>query len=120
MQDPELYLNRLNISFPCVVRAGEPAVVDVAHRRHVNWEVFFFSSPAATNEFMLNPLQYCGLVTDPVTKAGFRPDGDSPRWEYNGRPYYFSSDSTMAVFRTMPDSLAVPRPKMSMMNKKSG
>ena len=120
MQDPELYLSRLNLSLSCVVRDGEPAVVDAAHRRYVNWEVFFFSNTAAANEFTSNPLRYCGLLTDPVTKVGFRPDRDSPRWEYNGRPYYFFSDSTMAVFRTMPDSLAVPRPKMSMIDKKSG
>ena len=117
MQDPEIYLGNLNISLPCAVREGESAIVDADHRRYVNWEIFFFSSTEAANEFTSNPLPHCGLLTDPVTKAGFRPFSGSPRWEYNGRPYYFSSDSTMAVFRTMPDSLAVPRPKMSSMNK---
>jgi len=116
VQDPEVYLNNLDISFSCVVRDGEPAVVDADHRRFVNWEVFFFSSTDAANEFAADPIRYCGFLTDPVTRIGFRPDGRSPRVEHNGRPYYFLSDSTMAVFKTMPDSLAVPRPKMLKMN----
>lgn len=119
MEDPEPYLNYLEIKLPCAVRDGEFAVVDATHRRYVNWEIFFFSSVEAANEFTSNPLPHCGLLTDPVTRGGFRPDQDSPRWEYNGRPYYFPSDSAMAVFRTMPDSLAVPRPKMLSMNKEN-
>ena len=112
MKDPEVYLTALELAVPCAVSDYDPARLDAEHRSYVNWEVYFFSNLARKAEFEDDPLRYCGTVSDPVSKERFSPTTASPRYDYNGRPYYFSSQATMATFRTMPDSLAQPSSKM--------
>ncbi len=112
MQDPEKYLNQLQITLPGAVDSDAAAVVDGDHKRYVNWEVFFFSSREMRGKFEGAPLEYCGVVTDPVTKVRFRPDTQSPRFDYEGRPYYFTSRATMEQFRSMPAALADPNLEM--------
>ena len=113
VKDPDMYLNALDISLGCAVAQNEPAVVDASHRRFVNWEIFFFSDQERMARFEEDPLRYCGIVTDPVTKTRFRPHASSPRSDYRGRPYFFSSDSTLAVFRGMPETFADPLVEMT-------
>ncbi len=108
MQDPETYLDQLGVRLLGAVDDGAPAILDSEHRSYVNWEVFFFSSPARREQFDADPLAYCGVVTDPVTKIRFRPDRGSPRFDYDGRPYYFASTATLERFKSMPAALAHP------------
>lgn len=90
------------------------AGVDADHYVVVNWEVFFFSTPALKARFAANPIEHCGLLTDPVSKMRFHPTPQSPQVDYNGRPYFFSSDSTAAVFRSDPGPLGDPSYPMAM------
>jgi len=60
-------------------------------------------------KFQHDPLRYCGLLTDPVSHARFRPTRRSPRLDYSARPYYFMAESTFAAFKAMPDSFALRR-----------
>jgi len=82
------------------------AKLDPTLRAYVNHEVFCFSSHDAMERFEKHPLRYCGLVTDPVNRARFKPSAASPHFEYGGRPYYFAAESTLVTFRAMPDSFA--------------
>ncbi len=109
MQDPGKYLAGLHIELPCPVRRGRMATLDSTFRACVNHEVYFFSSHDAKERFVRRPLQYCGVVTDPVSAGRFRPDRRSPRFDFGGRPYFFTSDSTLAIFKATPDRFAVRR-----------
>ena len=113
MQDPEIYLTELDVSFRCVMVEGQDAVLDPAHKSYVNHEVFFFSALEQKEAFDRQPQLYCGLVTDPVSRSQFTPSELSPRQDYMERPYFFESDSTLALFAASPDSFAIPRLRMT-------
>lgn len=88
------------------------AVIDSVHCVKINFEAYFVSTPEARRAFEARPLAYCGRLTDPVSLLRFTPTPRSPRLEWSGRPYYFSSDSTRALFASDPDSFSVPRFRM--------
>lgn len=96
----------------CAIDTTRPAVIDSAHCALVNYEVYFFSTPALRTRFLADPRRDCGLVTDPIARARFRPGWRSPRFDFHGRPYFFLSDSTRALFVAAPDSFATPRYEM--------
>jgi len=87
-------------------------VIDSAHCARVNYEVYFFSSPELRDRFLEAPYRNCGFLTDPIRRERFRPTRRSPRFDFHGRPYYFVSDSTRAVFCAQPDSFATRRSSM--------
>ena len=113
MQNPETSLTALGIELRCAVDGTRPAVVDKEHRVSVNWETFFFAGSKQRTEFEENLIECCGLLTDPVTGARFRPHADSPLTIHEDRRYFFSSDSTRVLFEAMPDSLANPDFRMT-------
>lgn len=107
MKDPEKYLKQMKVDIRCVVNQGRNANPDAKRRAYVNHEVFFLSTADALRIFRKNTLKYCGWLTDPVSRAHFRPTAGSPRLIYKDRPYYFSTISTRMQFEAMPDSFAV-------------
>ena len=113
VQDPETYLNQLGIELPCAEQAGRSARIERDFRVSINWETFFFCDAERKKAFEEHPVHDCGRLTDPVTMTRFTPNHGSPMTVYNGRPYYFLSDSTYSVFMTMPDSLALPHYTMT-------
>lgn len=112
MQDPEIYFNQLGVILPCAMVEGENAVLDPAHRSFVNHEIFFFSTPEQKEIFDTAPQDYCGLITDPVSRSRFNPTKANPRQDYMERPYFFESDETLALFAATPDSFVVPMLRM--------
>ena len=108
MQDPETFLNALDLTLPCVVHPNRTAVLDPDHRIFVNREIYFVSSPEAVLEFKEASWRYTGPVTDPVTGARFQPDETSPRREHDGRVYYFSSGKSLTQFAANPESYTTP------------
>lgn len=109
MQDPVAFLPDLVTNLECAVDPLAQARLDAAHCVKMNFETYFVSSDEARAKFEADPLRYCGKLTDPVTQLRFTPDPRSPRLEWKGRPFYFSSDSTRACFAELPDSFSVPR-----------
>jgi YHS domain-containing protein len=101
-RDPERYLLGLKASLRCPVRPARRAIFDSSLRATLNQDIFFFSSLAAKKQFQKNPLRYCGTLTDPVTRARFRPTKESPHVTFRGREYYFADDSTLARFQAEP------------------
>ncbi len=114
VKDPAGFMNALELSIPCAVNDRRKAMIDTDHMAHVNYEVFFFSGDKEREKFVENPLKYCGIVTDPVNRQRFIPTKSSPRIDFDNRPFYFMSDSTMALFQEHSDSLAWPEYKMIM------
>lgn len=112
MQDPEIFLTDLGIRLSCAVDPAKPAVVDAAHRIAVGYESYFFSDSAAMQTFRDNLIQYCGTLTDPVTRERFRPDQSSPISTLRDRMYVFASDSSRQAFDMMPETYAWPNHQM--------
>lgn len=112
MEDPEVYLAELGISLSCATADGQPARLDSTTRCYVNYEIFFFSDESERTRFESDPLQYCGIVTDPISRQRFRPTSLSPRFDCNDHPYYFFTEENMATFATSPMMYATPNYKM--------
>ncbi len=72
----------------------------------VNHELFVFADASTRERFRKDPLRYCGILTDPVSKVRFRPTARAPRTEYDGRLYFFTEPGTLARFTAHPDSFA--------------
>lgn len=109
MQDPETYLLAREIPVHSYFDVTRDAILDAEHRARVNYELYFFADAAERQRFLEDPRRHCGLVTDPVTHARFRPDPVSPRIDHAGQPFFFESDASRMVFASMPDSFALPR-----------
>jgi YHS domain-containing protein len=112
VQDPEWYLKELGVKLPCAVVKGGDARIDKSTSARVNHEIYYFSTPAAKRKFLADPLRWCGMVTDPVSRERFRPREGSPRVDHGGRPYFFASDATSAAFAAEPARFAEPDGKM--------
>jgi YHS domain-containing protein len=109
MKNPEKFLKDQKIDMRCVVNQGRHAAPDPKRRVLVNYEIFYLSTHDALEQFRKHTLQYCGWLTDPVSGARFRPTVSSPRLEYGGHPFYFSTISNRMKFEATPDSFAVRR-----------
>jgi YHS domain-containing protein len=100
-------MKSLGIKVQSIVNPHRAAVVDSTMRFAIGHDIFYFSNQRERESFVRDPLEYSRRLTDPVTLRRFEPRRTSPRLEYHGRAYYFSSDSTLAMFRAAPDSFAV-------------
>ena len=78
MQDPERFLKEQSIQVHCVVHPDKPARIEPKLRAWVNHELYYFSDAKALSSFRKDPLHYCGLVTDPVTRRAYRVDQGIP------------------------------------------
>ena len=112
MQDPELYLAAIGVTLPCPVHRDRDAVLDADHRLRIGHESFFFSSQTARDEFRRRPLRYIDRLTDPVTDVRFIPTDHSPRFEHEGRSYYFSGENSLNTFQSDPNRYADARREM--------
>ena len=112
MQDPDTYLKELGVTFGGWIDASAPAVLDSIHRSLLNREAFYFADTVAKRTFDADPVHHCGLLTDPVSGERFRPRDDSPRFDYEDRPFYFESQATMDAFTAAPDSFFLPSLRM--------
>ena len=108
MQDPETYLSALEIELVGFLDTTRPALLDSMRRTFVNYEAFFFSDAEHKSTFDEDIVRYCGRITDPVTRKQFIPSEESPHLSYANREFFFVSDSTLGVFRAMPDMYALP------------
>lgn len=108
MQDPQIQLLDLGLAVPDAIDASKLAVLDAAHRSFVDYETYFFVNEDDKRRFDADPTGSCGILTDPVTKARFRPGSDSPRVSFDGRAYIFFSEANKRVFEKMPEVYARP------------
>jgi YHS domain-containing protein len=102
-RDPERYLREIKAKLSCPVRPAQKAIFDSSLRATINQDIFFFSSVKALKQFRKDPFRYCGILTDPVSRARFRPTKESPHVTFRGREYYFAADSSLARFQSEPE-----------------
>jgi YHS domain-containing protein len=102
-KDPERYLRDMKVALHDPIYPKKTAIFDSSVRATLNQDIFFFSSVAALKQFKKDPLRYCGLLTDPVSRARFKPSKSSPHVAFRGRDYYFAADSTLARFQADPE-----------------
>jgi YHS domain-containing protein len=112
VQDPTRYLNELGVTTASLFDSSRPATIDPAHLISLNYETFLFADQDERIRFKLDPTEYCGPLTDPVTLQRFVPVAASPHLDYDNRTYYFWSDSTRSMFEIMPDMYAAPHHRM--------
>jgi len=106
VKDPEPYLLDQDLKLPCPVHPDLPAILTSGLRERLNWEIYYFSSEAACEEFRKDPLRWCGLLTDPVDGTRFHPTAGSPKRTWNGRLYFFSSGKSREAFESSPEQYA--------------
>lgn len=102
----------MKFAAPCAVRDDAPAKIDPSTRIQVNHDLFYVSRAEYLEKIRDKPLKYCKRLTDPVTREVFRPTKKSPRTDFDGTMYFFSSDSTRAVFTAMPAMYSIPPESM--------
>ena len=102
MQDPQIQLTDLGITLQDAIDPSRPAVLDPEHRTFVNWETFFFADLESKRRFEEDPIRWCGVLTDPVTRQRFVPGDLSPRSTHDGRAYFFYTAESKATFEDMP------------------
>jgi YHS domain-containing protein len=86
-----------------------PAIIDKKHTLAVNYETFFFASLDEKQRFGEDIVDYCGLLTDPVSKQRFRPYEESPRYDLGDHPYFFLSEANRARFAETPGQFTAPK-----------
>lgn len=112
VQDPEPYLMEQHLTVFDPLEPARPALLDGAHRSFVNYEVFLFSGDDTKRRFDADPMRWCGILTDPVTRERFRPAPQAPRRERDGRVFFFASQTSAEAFDAMPDMYVLPDYRM--------
>ncbi len=105
-------MRKKGLAFQDYLDARRPAVLDAEHCARLNWEAYFFADLWELERFLSDPVAYCGLLTDPVSRRRFRPTQDSPRLVHAGVTYYFESATNRARFEEDPETLRLPGWKM--------
>ncbi len=109
MTDPEFALFHLqNALWDPVDPTRLGSLAPELHAK-VNGEFYRFASRRTMRQFQRDPWRYCGLLRDPVTSMRFYPHSLSPRAEWDGGPYYFTSDSSRAEFLRAPKQYEIKR-----------
>ena len=60
-------MNAEGLKVPCIVDPTRVARIESEFTVRLNWEVFFFCDGDALARFLLDPVRWCGALTDPVT-----------------------------------------------------
>jgi YHS domain-containing protein len=112
VQDVPTFLRERGFTFEDYLDARRPARLDAEHCVRLNWEAFFFADLWERERFLSDPLAYCGLLTDPVSRRRFRPSKDAPRFVHAEVVYYFESEANRAAFEADPEGHRLPGWKM--------
>lgn len=108
MQDVPGFVRKKGLEFRDYLDEREAAILDDEHCVRINYEAYFFANLWTLERFASDPVLYCGLLTDPVSRARFRPGEDSPRARHEGVTYYFESAANLALFQDSPETYRLP------------
>ena len=103
MQDVPTAVRRRGLSFADFLDPRRAAVLDDEHCVRLNHEAWFFADAESRDRFAEDPLRWCGLLTDPVTKRRFRPCSNSASLRYDGVTYWFEEASDAEIFEADPE-----------------
>lgn len=108
MQDVPVFVKRKGLEYRDYLDSREAAIIDEEHCVRINYEAYFFGDLWNRERFIADPVAFCGMLTDPITRERFRPSPDSPRTSHEGVVYYFESDDSRVTFRQAPDIYRLP------------
>jgi YHS domain-containing protein len=112
VQDVPAFVVKKGLVFQDYLDERKPAIIDAAHCVRLNWEAYFFGDPWEKERFLSDPVVYCGLLTDPISRRRFRPRPDSPRFRHGEVTYYFENEANRALFEEDPETFRLPGWKM--------
>lgn len=112
VQDVPAFVRKKGLAFQDYLDARRPAVIDAEHCVRLNYEAFFFADAWERERFLSDPVTYCGLLTDPISRRRFRPTTDAPRAVHDGVTYFFESDANRLQFEEDPATYRLPGWKM--------
>lgn len=112
MQDIPLNVRNAGLSFEDYFDSKRAAVLDADHCVQLNYEAFFFADAWERERFLANPVLYCGLLTDPLSRQRFRPSLQSPRAVHGRVTYFFESEDNRKLFLAAPERYRLPGWKM--------
>lgn len=108
MQDVPDFVRKKGLAFQDYLDERRPAVIDREHCVRLNFEAYFFADGWERERFLSDPLVYCGLLTDPISRVRFRPGPDSPRFDHGDVTYYFQDLANKALFESDPETYRLP------------
>ena len=108
MQDVPGYALRKELQFQDYLDERLTAELDTEHCVRLNYEAFLFGDLHTRERFQSDPILYCGLLTDPVSKRRFRPSEASPRMRVEEVTYYFHSEDNRLRFEADPEAFRLP------------
>lgn len=112
MQDVAGFLRRKGLALRDHLDDRRAAILDDDHMVRLNYEAFFFADAASRVAFLADPVTYCGLLTDPVSKRRFRPQRGGPSLEHEGVRYLFATWSSHERFAAEPARYVLPAWRM--------
>lgn len=112
MQDVPTFVRQLGLTFRDYLDERFEAVLDAEHCVRLNYEAFLFGDAWSRERFLADPTDFCGLLTDPVSKRRFRPARGAGGTQHEGVSWYFESDATRAAFEAEPGRYRLPGWKM--------
>jgi YHS domain-containing protein len=108
VQDVPEFVRKNGLSFRDYLDERHEAVLDAEHCVRLNYEAFFFGDPWSRERFLADPTDFCGLLTDPVSKQRFRPARGAESVRHEGVAYFFESEVTRARFEEAPERYRLP------------
>ncbi|HVS19216.1 MAG TPA: hypothetical protein VMT18_11495 [Planctomycetota bacterium] len=108
MQDVPEFVRVNGFTFRDYLDERFEAVLDAEHCVRLNYEAYFFGDPWSRERFLADPTDYCGLLTDPVSKRRFRPEPRAESVGHEGVSYFFESAATRTRFEEDPDAYRLP------------
>ena len=108
MQDVPQAVLRKGLALQDYFDGRRPAVIDAGHCVRLNYETWFFADTGECERFRAEPLKYCGLLTDPVSKERFRPGAGAEHSDHAGVTYYFQCAGNRALFEQDPEMYRLP------------
>jgi YHS domain-containing protein len=108
VQDVPQFVRRKEVGLFDYLDNRVEAVIDSEHCVRLNYETYFFGDLWTKERFRSDPVMFCGLLTDPVSRERFRPSEDSPRSSYEKVTYYFQDRSNRDLFELSPMTYRLP------------
>jgi len=108
VQDVPTFVRQNGLTFRDYLDERYEAVLDAEHCVRLNYEAFLFGDPWSRERFLADPTDFCGLLTDPVSKRRFRPTPGSASSRHEGVTYFFENEANRARFEEEPERYRLP------------
>ena len=112
VQDMPDFLAKKELEIPCLFEPHRNSLLTREFFTRINYEGYLFCRAEERARFVADPIPYCGLLTDPVSKRRFRPGLNSPSAVHEDVHYFFEGEVTARLFAKAPGDYRLPGYKM--------